>query len=217
MCEEFARKELERCPADITQRLKDGLGHTLSVLSPFCEPAFDFNKLMLNPTDLPVVFSSESYQSPDLVLTTVPRAPVPQITEYWFGSLYGLSDTMFARSGSNVHYYAKGPRVWILNVEVGKSVPGLCLMLYGPDTNDIISLRTAGGEEVIGHIPGATLAQMSGDGSKYFVRDDAGWRRYEGVLEWVSIGYKDPTLQLSVSLHGDSFVYITGSDLLARC
>lgn len=62
MCEAYAKSALVRCPADIGQRLEDGLGRVLSVLDASCTPPFDFKGLMENPVaDLPVVYSSDTY------------------------------------------------------------------------------------------------------------------------------------------------------------
>jgi hypothetical protein len=87
MCESSARQKLVGCPADIEQRLADGLKRTISVLDAACTPpVFDFIELMQNPVaHLPVVYSSSSYRSPVVVPTEYPQVASP-VTEYWFGS-----------------------------------------------------------------------------------------------------------------------------------
>lgn len=217
MCESFAQHRLRTCPADIDQRLADGLGDILSLYSDPCgKYSFDFESVlnMQDPTDgLPVLFSSENFTSADVVATTaIQNAPVPQpIIEYWYGPRPGndSSDTWCCRSRAtsitDPNFYFLSDGQWVIT-QVFKSQPGVCVYGSSLHANDIMLKRAGTDPLVIGGIPDATACQVSGNGQQYFVRGKTGWLRYRSLKEWTPIGQTGADLELSTSHDGNRWI-----------
>jgi len=215
MCEAFARLNLTQCPADIAQRLADGLGTTLSVVNYACSPVFNYVQLLSHPTNhLPVLFSSASYRSPLLGSNIAPRIMDLVIDEYWFGAFLGAYDTLMARAGDIVYAWMSDtspPVSWLwkkldyntMGFRV-RSVPGACLLLA--EFEGQVVFQRGELSDIIGHIPGATTGRISEDCTTCFVRDSTGWLKYIGDQVWVRVGNQDPSFELSPSFDGSSFV-----------
>ena len=212
-CEGFAFARLGINPADIGQRIIDGLGPALYVLGGNC-PAFDFAKMLSNPTsNLPVLFSSLRYRSHKLEQTIYPQLTGVDVDEYWFG-LGPWENTLCARSGSNTYSCRAG--TWVLGVpgptSTFKSVPGV--MLSSAIKSGSTTLKLLGppsSTQLLGSaLNKITNCQTSGDGLTYFVRSANGWHTYNKITEdWVGIGPDDVSWWLVPSFDGRSLV-LTG-------
>lgn len=216
VCEKFACTRFESCPADVGQRIADGLGSALALLGTECGE-FDFSRLVEHNDPLyhlPVLFSSLRYKSPTLEETIYPKIAVPGIEEYWFGlGGFGIN-TLCARAGSSTYYYHANTWVlWTLGpgISTFKSVPGVTLSSVQQTTTSptcYLGVRELGPPESdvdLGLLLGVTNCQVSGNGLTYFARDSSGWKRYVST-SWESVGFGGTNLWLVPSFDGHSFV-----------
>jgi hypothetical protein len=205
MCDDFAKATLADCPADIKQRLTDGLGTTLAALKNPCGSyTFDF-QAMIDASDplenLPVLFSSESFRSLEVEPTTVTANP-GEMVEYWYGCAPSNPQAYFcARSESGASLNANG--VWHDRRPFKSSATVSLWSVALPD--EVRVKRGASPNYVIGNMPGVTACQMSGDGETYFVRDANGWLRHTGDLTWERV-HTGTDFWLSPSFDGTCFI-----------
>ena len=205
MCEAFARQRLTKCPPDIAQRLANGLGLTLSVLKNPCGGSyFPFQKLLgsNNPTaELPVLFSSSSFKSPELKALAVPKnTPVERVVEYWYGAGPEKSDDFCSRS--TAFSYAYESNVWKVQ-PMFKSVPGVCL--YSGAGGASVMVKSGGETKALSNRRPEAL-QLSGDGQKYFMKDLVGWLRHVDGTAWQYVSQTGAGWDLSASFDGTCFI-----------
>jgi hypothetical protein len=207
MCDNFAKETLVVCPADIKQRVADGLGTTLAALKSPCGPyTFDFQAMLeSDPTaNLPVLFSSEAFRSLEVEPTTVTANP-GQMVEYWYGHAPAGATSFFCARSDSIYTYNAGG-VWH-NRTAFKSTLNAS-MWYTYDPPNTISVRVSKPPVpsfVIGTMAGVTACQMSGDGEKYFVRNASGWLQHTGGLNWEPV-HPGTDFWLSPSFDGTCFI-----------
>jgi hypothetical protein len=209
MCEAFARQRLKVVPPDIGQRIANGLNSTLSVLNDPCGGvSFGFQRLLSSnhPTaNLPVLFSSRGFMSPDIEVTAVTKnnPPAPQqMLEYWYGAGINTTDTLCSRSTTAC--YDWGPNGAWRATELFRSVPGVCLYL-GPNQSSVMVKKGTVPTVLSASRPVQAL-QMSGNGEKYFLKDNVGWQRHTSGINWQYVGQSGTNWNLTSSFDGTQII-----------
>ena len=229
-CGSFARSVLVDCPADIEQRLTDGLSDLLAPFHANCG-VFDF-QAMLNAQDptahLPVLFSSLNYQSPNTLPTNVPLPADAAVV--W----YGLSpSTWFPALGSSPPNYThtwcyktkpwgaqNTARAFYYNTDPNYRPVGWfeALLFHSTDTMLVVQyqptiLQFPGNITIFSDSSTVTYdIVISGDNSTVCKMDlMGGWARRRGDV-WTTLNFQ-PKSTLSLSFDGSNLCASNGQQV----
>ena len=190
-CESYAYMNLKNCPSDIKQRMANGLCLKVSSLSDACGP-FDYQSVIESPDPtqyLPLLFSSKSYQSPQLVPAYI-EAPgyLTRQVYFWLGlpPVAGASSPTVCFHYTTVQgkvygFYEPIKGSWVES-DMFASRPGVCVVvnkeghLVEYPANTIVYTGSA-----------PTGLVLSGDGSAVFINLAQGWKRHASGQTWETL------------------------------
>lgn len=172
----------------------------MSALSEDCG-LFDYQAMLESPDPLhhlPVLFSSKSYQSPEMIPTDMNTPEyLTRDAQFWFGlpPVPGPSSPTvcfrYSKMDSKVYGVCQPGGSWVQS-NMFASQPDVCF-----EVNKEGQVVQYPSNTIIYNGPAPTGLVVSGDGSSVFINTEQGWKRYVSEQTWETLGMAGAHLSTS--------------------